>query len=307
MVSDRRTPFWLFPNLLSLDAPLVAVAWLWVFACTWRADYLPVAAYVVLGLVVWAIYVFDRLFDAAIRTGSPELLEDRHRFHLKYRKWFAIGAVAAGVAALITTLAALPVQILSYGLFGGVLVLGFFALNIFTNHRLGDIPYSKNVLAGLAFAYGTAVAAHVYLPAMDGKTGFRSLDLLLTPEVICFGVLCIVNISAIDLWEKADHSGDEEKVAAADFTITVMLATLAAASVIFAVMESNSHPEVEGYPSQEHHVRPFYYSILIASGLLYILNRCRHRLPDRLLRVLVDGAFLVPVAIFMVFQRNLTA
>ncbi|BCU79056.1 hypothetical protein [Luteolibacter sp. LG18] len=300
MVSDRRTPFWLLPNLLSLDAPLVAVAWLWVFGKTWRANYLPVSAYVVLGLVVWAIYVFDRLLDAAMRTGTPELLEERHRFHLKHRKWFAIGGVLAGLGALITTLAALPVDILNYALFGGVLVLGFFALNIFTNHRLGQIPYTKNVMAGMAFAYGTAVAAHVYLPAMDGWSGFRCLDLLLAPEVICFGVLCIANISAIDLWEKVDQ-GNEEERATADLTLTLLLLALSVACLVFAVMERNSRPDTEGL------IRPYYYSVFISAALLYILNRCRHLMSNSVLRVLVDAVFLVPVAIFVVLPTHLTA
>ena len=48
---DPRKPLWLYPNLLSLDAPLVAVAWLYMFARTWRVDYHPWAAYVSLALV----------------------------------------------------------------------------------------------------------------------------------------------------------------------------------------------------------------------------------------------------------------
>jgi len=57
--AEPRKPLWLLPNLLSLDAPLVAIAWLYVFAQTWRLGYLPWESYLVLGLAVWAIYIAD--------------------------------------------------------------------------------------------------------------------------------------------------------------------------------------------------------------------------------------------------------
>ena len=68
--AEHRKPLWLYPNLLSLDAPLVAVAWLHVFARTWRLDYHPWEAYVTLGLAVWVIYVADRLLDVSMLGGS---------------------------------------------------------------------------------------------------------------------------------------------------------------------------------------------------------------------------------------------
>ncbi len=94
MPSEQRKPWWLIPNLLSLDAPLVAVVWLYIFAKTWRVEYLPWAAYVSLGLVVWVIYVTDRLLDASLGGGIPEKLEARHAFHQRHRKFFTIAAIA---------------------------------------------------------------------------------------------------------------------------------------------------------------------------------------------------------------------
>lgn len=48
-------PPWLWPNLLSLDAPVVAVAWQWLFARVFGAD-LPAVFHLILGLSVWCIW-----------------------------------------------------------------------------------------------------------------------------------------------------------------------------------------------------------------------------------------------------------
>jgi len=291
---DRRTPLWLYPNLLSLDAPLVAVLWLWVFAQMWRADYLPAPAYIALAMSVWAVYIFDRLFDASLRSGSPGMLEERHRFHLKHKRKFMVCGILAATTALLLTLVALPVQIFSYAIFGAVLVLAFFALSIFSSQKRGEIEYRKNIIAGLAFAYGTALAAHVFVPAMD-SSGIRFLDLALTREVIVFGVLCIVNITAIDVWEDSLQTPDVEESATAELSITLPLAVLAAASVFFAYKASRD----DGSETIE---RFYYIAILTSSALFYVLGRCRDRFSVLELRVLADVALVIPVGVFAVLH-----
>ena len=74
------TPWWLWWNVLSLDAPMVAVAWALVFAKS-ASVVLPGAEVAALGLVVWLIYTVDRLLDghaAASAEGSvTTMLPDR--------------------------------------------------------------------------------------------------------------------------------------------------------------------------------------------------------------------------------------
>jgi len=60
---ERRTPFWLWPNLLSLDAPLVEVVWLSMFARVWRIDYHQWQAYRALAPAVVSLYLCDRPLD----------------------------------------------------------------------------------------------------------------------------------------------------------------------------------------------------------------------------------------------------
>ncbi len=290
MPSEQRKPLWLIPNLLSLDAPLVAVAWLYLFAKTWRVDYLPWVAYASLGLVVWVIYITDRLLDAVMRGGTSEKLEPRHAFHHRHRRLFRSCAAGAGILALILVTTRLPVNIYTYAFLGGLMVAGFFALSVFSTHGPHELPYGKNIMAGLAFAYGTAMIAFSY-------TGFDMADLLKSRELMCFAVLCILNISAIDLWEHANRSADPEIKASNELALTLPLTLLAAASLLFALQDR------EITKDGEFTTRPFFYAILTGAALLYILNRSRARFQMDALRVLADVALLVPCIVFMAVSR----
>jgi uncharacterized membrane protein YphA (DoxX/SURF4 family) len=282
--SERRKPIWLIPNLLSLDAPLVAVAWLYVFAKTWRVVYLPTSTYISLALVVWVIYVVDRLLDASMKDRSSEALEARHEFHHKHRKVFCILAGIAGLTALVFVIMDLATKIYGYALFGGVMVAGFFTLSIFSTRGPNEVPYAKNIIAGFAFAYGTAMLAFAY-------TGFDSDELLKSPELICFAVLCILNISAIDLWEHAARFSDPEIKATDELALTLPLTLLGAAALVFALKDSDLT------------TRPFFYAILTGAALLQILNRNRTRFSMQALRVMADVALLAPILVFFVSSR----
>lgn len=80
----RSTPWWLVPNLLALDAPVVAVVWLHAFA---RAFGTTVPWPVTAGLfvAVWSIYLADRLIDARC-LREIGCATSRHRFAASYRK-----------------------------------------------------------------------------------------------------------------------------------------------------------------------------------------------------------------------------
>lgn len=280
MPPERSKPIWLIPNLLSLDAPLVACAWLYIFANTWRVVYLPSTTYLSLGLVVWVIYVADRLLDAMMHGSSTGKLEARHEFHRKHQRIFRTLAMVAGLIALILVVTELATKIYGYALFGGLMVAAFFTLSIFSTQDANEIPYTKNIIAGFSFAYGTAMLAWAY-------TGFGSEDLLKSPELICFAVLCILNIAAIDLWEHASRTADLEIKATDELALTLPLTVLGAAALIFALKD----PDLT--------TRPFFYAILTGAALLQILNRNRARFSKDALRVLADAALLAPLLVFL--------
>lgn len=281
MPTAQRKPLWLYPNLLSLDAPLVAVAWLYVFAKTWCLGYHPWEAYLTLGLGVWVIYVADRLLDVSLLGGTPEHLELRHQFHRDHRRGFSIAAVAGFVVTLALVVTKMPMTIYKHLLLGGVLVAGFFGLAMLSSQEVHEVPLTKNVLAGVTFAFGTAMMAHLY------RWEYAIFDMLSSREFVCFAVLCVLNISAIDLWEHAARSSDLESKAADDLSLTLPLTLLGGAALLYALLDNQQSS------------RPFFYAILTGAALLYILTRIRARFSGDALRVLADVALLVPVLVFL--------
>lgn len=247
-----------------------------------------------LGLVVWVIYVVDRLIDASLRKSDPQRCEPRHLFHWKHRKLFAVGAALASVVALTLVITYMPHIIFGYLILPGILIGGFFGLSLLSDQTKGEIPYSKNILAGFAFAYGTGLAAFVYKSSSYGEV---IMEVLLSRELISFAVLCMLNISAIDLWEHANRSNDVEIKAADELALTLPLALLAGFAILFA-LRASPHPD----DGADYGVvtRSFFYAILTGAGLLHVLNRSRGRFQMDSLRVLADVALLIPVLVFFV-------
>lgn len=287
MPAAHRKPLWLLPNLLSLDAPLVAMAWLYVFAKTWRLGYHPWEAYASLGLGVWIIYVSDRLLDASLLRSGNEGMEERHHFHWQHRKLFRAGLAIAVALAVGLVVTRMPMAIYKHLLLGGVMVAGFFGLAMLASQEPREVPHAKNILAGMTFAFGTAMMAHLY------RYEYDIYDMLLkSREFMCFAVLCILNISAIDLWEHAARSTDRETKASDELTLTLPLTLLGAASLASALLDS------------QHSSRPFFYAILSGAGLLYALNRIRAQFRVETLRVLADVALLIPVLVFLAASQS---
>ncbi len=292
MSAVERKPLWLLPNLLSLDAPLVAVAWLHVFSRTWRL-YLPWAVYASLALAVWVIYVADRLLDVSMLEGSPSKLEPRHLFHREHRKVFRTVLVLAVLVTAVLVVTMMPMAIFKYALIGGVLVAGFFGLSMISTQDSHEVAHTKNILAGITFAFGTAVMAHLY------RYEFGIDAMLFSSEFICFAVLCILNISAIDLWEHASRSDDVEVKASHELALTLPLILLGFAALGFALTDH----DIIARPG-DFSTRPFFHAILTGAGLLYVLNRMRSRFSMDALRVLADVALLVPVLVFIAASNS---
>lgn len=280
MVAEPHKPFWLYPNLLSLDAPLVAVAWLHIFAKTWRLGYLPWESSAILALGVWVVYVADRVLDASMLSGMPGGLQPRHQFHRRHQRALGVGVGVAVLAALVLVLTKMPMTIYKHLLPAGVLVAGFFGMSMLTSQEHREVPITKNVLAGVTFAFGTAMMAHIY------RWEYSIFDMLMSREFKCFAALCILNISAIDVWEHASRAADPEIRAADELTLTVFLTLLGAVALIYALLDDQQLS------------RPFYYAVLTGAALLYIINRTRARFSMDALRVLADVALLVPVLVY---------
>jgi hypothetical protein len=179
----------LWLNLVCLDAPLVAVAWLWLFARTFRIP-LQVGNAVALFLTAWLIYLGDRLVDSAsLEPDGPQSV--RQQFCRRRRKlWIAAIAFVAGFDAyIIWRTSALETCLV------GAVVGGLALIYLVLNHPLGLIWRSlpaKELAIGILFTAGTLVAL---LPALNALRGAFAIP------AVFFAALCTLNCTSIAHWE----------------------------------------------------------------------------------------------------------
>lgn len=308
-----RTPYWLLPNLLSLDAPLVALAWMWMLAQALRVEYVHPAAWYVLPASIWCVYVLDRVIDGwlhpAVRNMSP-----RHAFHWRWRWVLLVLVFVSGGACLYEAMYVLPRSMFSAGLVA-ILLSGVYFLTVFFQGRARgrEVPFMKNFLAGMIFAMGVGIpvnAANASLLVTDfndvlyafkntgmvdavwnfGLMVIRTLSVIFLQcrEMLIFGLLCMMNITAIDLWERAEAAIDEETAYGHEATLTFGLIVLAGGALVFAAMYADEYS------------KPFYYAVMVAAAVLQGVNHYRDRFSPNAQRVLADVALLLPLPVFLV-------
>src|SRR5262245_3792632 len=115
LAGERAGPFhwWYLPSWLGLDAPCVVLTWTWAISESSEAtlSFRPAAA---MFLVVWSIYLLDRLIDVA-RCSDWHEVTGRLHFGRHYRFLFvaALTACLAGVIAIL--IAGLPADVIIRG------------------------------------------------------------------------------------------------------------------------------------------------------------------------------------------------
>ena len=183
----KGEPFWLWMNLLSLDAPVVALVWQ-DFLARCYAPVLQPSARWVLGLTVWAIYMADRLLD--VRHPAAEHETSRHTFYRDNRVPARVLLVAVLLADLSIAVAGLQPAVFSNGLPAGAGVfcyLGIFAFRPVRGRRW------KQLSAAILFTTGVFLAAWTQTP--------RAWSILGWPAA-AFCALCLGNLVSIERWEQ---------------------------------------------------------------------------------------------------------
>jgi len=177
--------FWLWPNLLSLDAPLVALLWQMLFARCFhtRVDPLPS---ILLVLAVWLIYAADRTIDSW--TGASNL--PRHDFYRKHWRTLLPLWIAAFASGLLLAWARLSFALFLSGLILGAAVLLYFALL-----HAGVFQKTKEAAVAILFALGATLSAW---PNVRTAADVEAIAL--------FSCLCWINCVAIDHWESPGES-----------------------------------------------------------------------------------------------------
>lgn len=274
--ASLRNPLHLW-HLLSLDAPTVAVVWAWAFAWTVHIE-LPVWPLAVLALVVWSIYVFDRLLDA--RDGQHDLRE-RHYFHWRYRFVLAPLAAIAGLVAAWLVRSRMPALALPQDSAVALATLAYFS-GVHARRklprplaRLFAAVGSRECMVGALFAAGCVLPAWSVRPA-----GSSLLEWLAVP-VGYFAALAWLNVRAISSWESP--STERDWIGPAALGLAVL--GLAAAGLLSGLAGSPDTPRA---------------AALLAMGagsalLLGVLHRRRDRIGPVTLRAAVDLVLLTPL------------
>jgi hypothetical protein len=271
-------------HLLSLDAPTVAVIWSLAFA--WAAGVsLPLWVPVLLALVTWSAYIFDRLLDArtGLRTRQFSQLRLRHTFHWRHRRIFLPVAFASALVAAAILLVSLPSFARAPDSVLAAATLAYFS----GVHSRRRVPawlaplLSKEFLVGLLFTLGCAVPAFTRLRAINAFTTLPFIMLL-----ACFAALAWLNCHAIASWEA--------RPTARRTGIAVRACILAFAALLLATLAGPAHPR---------------FAILLAAAagsalLLALLDRHRCRFTSLALRAAADLVLLAPALILFARFRT---
>jgi hypothetical protein len=182
---ERRIspPLWIWPNLLSLDAPLIALVWQDFLVRCYPVTLRP-AARLALGLTVWAIYVADRLLDVRLPLLGRE--SARHAFYRKHAVAWRIVLLILLTADALVALFWVRAAMLEAGLLvapGVLLYLAMFALP----GRSKTVW--KKLIAAMFFTAG------VFLPEFPG-------NLKIALSALGFLLLCLGNLLLIENWER---------------------------------------------------------------------------------------------------------
>jgi hypothetical protein len=175
------------PNLLSLDAPIVAVLWQLLFARSYRVA-VPWPATILLAASVWVIYVADRLLDAL--NTQPRTL--RHLFHRSHFRGFILCLGLCILAALFLLLTKVDAEIRSAGIPMLAAMAGYFAL-VHAAPQAWQRYWPKELAMAILFALGTCLPVYAESPS-DGPA--------MLPALALFAALCWINAVAIDRWER---------------------------------------------------------------------------------------------------------
>jgi hypothetical protein len=287
-------PWWLWWNVLSLDAPLVAVAWLAVFSRAGGVR-LPIVNFVVLALAVWTIYTSDRLLDGWT-TKNRGALQARHFFCETRRAALAALLGIAVVSILLLIFRGLPKSEVAAGLaLGGIVGLYMAGIHVWQGTGLRDRTAGKSVewvlpkeiISGVVFAGGTT------LPLWSGSSEAR-WELLAAG--VFFALLCCLNISAIECWEadrddRACACGQRHFVRWTDSRIDWLAGGLVVAASSAAALKGSAG----GFSGA-------FLAVALGGTFLLILNIGRERFSAPELRVLADVALLIPAGILLLLR-----
>lgn len=189
MANRKQVPAWLWLNLLSLDAPLIALVWQDFLARCYPAMLLP-AGRAVLGLTVWAIYLTDRLLDVRHSAqGTETVRRSFYRRHCNLLRLLLI--LVLSVNALVAWFWLRP-EVFDSGLLVTMGVVVYLVAFTLGRWREGSL---KKLFAASLFTSGIFLITWIGT-AQPGRK-------LMWPAAAFFG-LCLGNLLMIEKWSRGE-------------------------------------------------------------------------------------------------------
>jgi hypothetical protein len=199
-----RTRPWLWPALLSLDAPAIAVLWLLLFSGALGVR-VPRTETAVLAMAVWLIYVADRILDS-LRESEREPLAPRHWFYREYRAAFVAPFCAILLLAAWLAWTRLDERTLRGGVALAAMVAAYFGVVHLSGNR-AQRWFPKEMAVALLFCAGTC------LPIFVRLGGASSAEIAV---FVAFVLVAWMNTALIEYteWITLREGGAEERPAA---------------------------------------------------------------------------------------------
>ncbi len=274
-VTSSRPKWWQWPTVLSLDAPLVAVTWQWLFG---RAARVPLAwpHYIILAASVWLAYAGDRWLEAW-RLPAERLRTQRHRLYQRRRYTVAL----VGIVVLAFDIA-IALRCLTRAEFdGGVVLLAASSLYVLSHqgvhrHHRGRLP--KEVCVAILITAGVAL-----FPVVDETHS----ELLAAPALILFALLCFSNCTFISVWERdVDATQDQVSLVRQYPSATIFVRSLAVILVAASLLAA-------GVTAGAFRIAAL--CVASSTALLLWIDRSEPQLGRQAARVLADVALLTPL------------
>ncbi|HEY4302273.1 MAG TPA: hypothetical protein VGM73_15480 [Candidatus Didemnitutus sp.] len=268
-----RPHWWQWLTILSLDAPLVAVAWqrAIVELAGARRDAAPT---LVLGSSVWLAYTADRWIEGW-RLEPGNVRTQRHWFHRRWRTPVAVIWLTVLAATITLSFTRLTARELEAGLIL-LLPVGVYLFSHQLVHRRNRWRAPKEICVALLFVGGVAC-----FPSAEHTS---AISVVLGPLAL-FGLLCFADCALISNWEnEVDLSHGQTSLAIQFPGGRGYLRLLPWAVAVAAIATAPS----AGRAGAVH------YGAAASGILLGLLDLFHRRLGRQLSRVLIDFALMTP-------------
>lgn len=277
--TGNSVPLWLWPNLLGLDAPFVAVSWQLLYSRCFAIS-LPWFIHLLLGLSVWCVYLADRLYDA-FRANDFTHATWRLRFTKEHFTTLVAITALAGCINLFLIIRFVPEHLIVHGLITAGLLAIYYAFRFGSSGKVA-IVVPREIMCGTVFAIGSAIATFSYGQA--GTTNLRFLG-----AVAMLGLVCSASCILISVWEREeDIASGDNSIASPTPGIPPRFRRLLLPLVLLYAIVAFADP----------------WQIHVAAGLsalaLYLMARFEKKLSPTLLRALADGVLLTPLLLIAI-------